>query len=124
MQEADLGHRVHVVVTMDADNWVSRTKRSAATDDVRTSPRLHARTSIRSGRVFLRLTVSALGLAAPDGFARVKKGDTVVGRLSVVDGHGSKLLAKLRHGTHTLTVVYHGGAHETVGRKTVTVTVP
>ena len=36
VQEADLGHRVHVVVTMDADNWVSRTKRSAATDDVRT----------------------------------------------------------------------------------------
>ena len=30
VQEADLGHRVHVVVTMDADNWVSRTKRSAA----------------------------------------------------------------------------------------------
>ena len=124
VQEADLGHRVHVVVTMDADNWVSRSKRSAATDDVRTAPRLHARTSIRSGRVFLRLTVSALGVTAPDGFARVKKGDTVIGRFSVVDGHGSKLLTRLRHGTHTLTVVYHGGAHETVGRKTVTVTIP
>jgi hypothetical protein len=34
------------------------------------------------------------------------------------------LLAALRRGTRTLTVVYRGGPHEAVGRKTVTVTVP
>jgi hypothetical protein len=41
-----------------------------------------------------------------------------------VDGSGSHLLAPLRHGSHTITVVYRGGALETVGRATVTVTVP
>jgi hypothetical protein len=30
----------------------------------------------------------------------------------------------MRHGTHTLTIVYRGGTQETVGRRTVDVTVP
>jgi hypothetical protein len=30
----------------------------------------------------------------------------------------------MKRGTHTLTIVYRGGAEETVARKTVTVTVP
>ena len=37
---------------------------------------------------------------------------------------GSRLLAPMRAGTHKLTVVYHGGALEKVGRITVPVTVP
>jgi surface antigen len=124
VQETDLGHRLHVVVTMRARNWVSRTKHSESVTDIKTAPQLHVRTSMRSGRVFLRLTVTSPGLAAPNGFARVWRGDTVVGRFSVVDGHGSRLLARMRHGTHRLKVVYHGGPQETLGRKTVTVTVP
>ena len=124
VQESDLGHRLHVVVTLDADQWISRTKRSEATADVRTKPQLHVRTSIRSGRVYLRLTVTSPGVSAPDGTVRVSRGPVVVGRFHVVDGHGSKLLAHLRHGTRTLTIVYHGGALEAVGRTTVTVTIP
>ena len=77
-----------------------------------------------NGRVLLRLTVSSPGLSAPSGFVRAWHGDTVVGRFSVVDGHGSRLLARMRHGTHKLTVVYHGGPQETVGRTTVSVTIP
>ncbi len=123
VQEADLGHRIHVVVTLDADDWVSRTRRSEATGDVRTTPHLHAHTSLRSGRVFLRLLVSAPGMSAPNGSVRVWRGSVVVGRFQVVDGHGSKLLAKLRHGKHELTVVYRGGPLEQVTRTTVTVTV-
>lgn len=124
VQEADLGHRLHVVVTMDADHWVSRTKRSQATTAVKTAPRLHVRTSIRSGRVFLRLAVTSPGLSAPDGHVQVSRRSVVVGGFRVVDGHGSKMLARMRPGTHELTVVYHGGPLETVGRKTVTVRVP
>ena len=47
-----------------------------------------------------------------------------VGAFTVVDGRGSRLLAPMRAGTHTLTVVYRGGPLETAGRTTVTVTVP
>jgi surface antigen len=124
LQATDLGHRLHVVVTMSADNWLSRTKRSESVTNVKTAPHLRARTSMRDGRVFLRLAVSAPGVSAPVGFARVWRGNTVVGRLSVVDGHGSRLLARMRRGTHELRIVYHGGSQETVGRKTVTVTIP
>jgi hypothetical protein len=121
---ADLGHRIHVVVSMDADHWVSRSKRSPATDAVRTKPQLHAHTSMRSGRVFLRLDVTSPGVSSPHGAVRVLRGSVVLGRFHVTDGHGSKLLAHMRHGTRQLTIVYHGGPLESVGRKTVTVTVP
>jgi surface antigen len=124
VQEADLGHRLHVVVTLEAEHWVSRSRRSLATSDVRTTPDLHVHTSIRSGRVFLRVSVSAPGVTAPTGTVRVWRGSVGVGHFPVVDGHGSKLLAKLRHGKHDLTVVYRGGPWEKVARKTVTVTVP
>jgi hypothetical protein len=124
VQESDLGHRLHVVVTLTAANWVSRTRHSESVTDIKTAPRLHVRTSMRSGRVLLRLTVTAPGITGPDGTARVWRGSRLVGRFPVVDGSGSRLLAHLRHGTHQLTVVYHGGPLETVGRRTVTVTVP
>jgi surface antigen len=124
VQESDLGHRIHVVVTLEADHWVSRTRRSANTTGVRTTPNLHVHTSLRSGRVFLRVLVSAPGMTGPDGSVRVKRGSVVVARFQVADGHGSKLLATLRHGKHDLTVVYRGGPLERVARKVVTVTVP
>jgi hypothetical protein len=124
VRATDLGHRLRVVVTMTADNWVSRTQRSPSVSDIKTVPQLHVHTSIRDGRVFLKLIVTSPGLASPEGYARVWRGKTAVGRISVVDGEGSRLLARMRPGTHTLTVVYHGGSQETVGRKTVTVTVP
>jgi hypothetical protein len=124
VQSEDLGHRVHVVVTLRAENWTSRTKRSAAVDDIRTQPRLHPRTSLHDGRVFLRLVVRDAGLAAPDGRATVLLGSHRVGRFDVTGGRGSRLLAAMRHGRHTLTIVYRGGAQEAVGRTTVDVTVP
>jgi surface antigen len=125
VRTADLGHRLHVVVTMRAEHWTPRTKRSTAVTDIRTRPRLDVRTSMRSGRVFLALVVRSPGLVDPDGYARVWRRHHVVGRLPVVDGRGSELLARMRQGTtHTLRVVYHGGLQETVGRKSVTVTVP
>jgi surface antigen len=124
VREADLGHRIRVVVTLEADHWVSRTRRSAATDAVRTRPSLQVSTSIRSGRVFVRVTVSAPGLTAPDGSVRVWRNSVRVGRFPVGDGHGSALLARMRHGKHELKVVFRGGPLETVARKTVTVTVP
>jgi surface antigen len=124
VQQGDLGHRLHVEVTMRAVNWTANTRRSAATQDVRTRPRLHVHTSLRDGRVFLRLSVSAPGLTGLEGRAKVWLRHQRVGRFDVTDGHGSRLLAALRRGTRTLTVVYRGGPHETVGRKTVTVTVP
>jgi hypothetical protein len=124
VQPDDLGHRVRVVVTMHAEHWLSRQRRSVPVTDVKTEPHLRARTSLRHGRVFLRLLVSSPGLQPPDGQATVRLGTHRVGRFDVTDGRGSRLLAAMRRGTHTLTVVYHGGPHETVGRTTVTVTIP
>jgi surface antigen len=124
VRTADLGHSLHVVVTMRAQNWVTRVKRSVSVTDVRTRPRLHPHTSLRDGRVFLRLVVRAPGLSELQGAAKVWLGGHRVGRFNVSDGRGSRLLAAMKHGRHTLTVVYHGGVHETVGRTSVTVTVP
>jgi surface antigen len=124
VQNADLGHHLHVVVTAQADNWLPRDRRSVAGAAVLTAPRLHVRTSLRNGRVFLRLVVESPGLDAPDGQAGVRAGRHRVGLFDVTDGRGSRLLAPMRRGTHTLTVTYHGGPLETVGRKTFTVTVP
>jgi surface antigen len=123
VQESDLGHRLRVVVTMRATNWTSRARHSLATS-VRTRPRLHPHLSLRQDRVFLRLVVRAPGLDAVDGRAKVWLGDHRVGMFAVTAGRGSRLLAAMKRGTHTLTIVYRGGAEETVARKTVTVTVP
>jgi hypothetical protein len=124
VQQADLGHGLHVVVTMHAPNWTSRTKHSTWVTDIKTQPRLHVHTSLRQGQVFLRLAVTDLGLDAVNGEAKVWLGHQRVGMFTVTAGRGSRLLADLRHGTHTLTVVYHGGSEETTGRKTVSVSVP
>jgi surface antigen len=124
VQPDDLGHRLHVVVTMRAENWTARTKRSAAVTDIKAQPRLHPHTSLHQGRVFLQLVVRAAGLSAPDGQANVWLGGHRVGRFDVTNGRGSRLLAAMRHGTHTLTIVYRGGPQETVGRTTVDVQVP
>jgi hypothetical protein len=124
VQPGDLGHRLHVEVTVREQNWVPRTRHSASVGDVRTRPQLHAHTSLRQGRVFLKLVVSAPGLATVAGQAKVLLGGHRIGLFTVTDGRGSRLLGLLHHGTHTLTIVYHGGAQEMVGRKTITVTVP
>jgi surface antigen len=124
VQTADLGHRLHVVVAMRATHWLVRERRSLAVGDVRTTPHLGVHTSMRHGRVYLHLDVESPGLAAPAGEAKVKLGDRRIGLFPVTDGEGGRLLAPMRRGTHTLTVVYHGGSEETVARRTVTVTVP
>ena len=110
---------------MRATNWVSVTAALGEHRQVRTVPVLHVHTSIRHGRVFLRLRVVSPGLAAAPGrLGAASAAPRAVGRFAVVDGRGSRLLAPMRAGTHTLTVVYRGGALETVGRITVPVTVP
>ena len=120
IRRGDVGHFVNVQVTMRARNWVSATRRSAGSARVLTVPVLHVHTSIRNGRVFLRLRVVSPGLAAaPVGWARVLWHDAQVGRFLVADGRGSRLLAPMRAGTHPITVVYRGGAMETIGRITV-----
>ena len=125
LRPADVGQRIHVQVTVTAKNWVSVSRMSVASAPVRTVPVLHVRTTIRHGRVFLSLRVVSPGLAhAPAGTARVWLHQQRVGHVTVVDGRGSRLLAPIRAGTHTLTVVYHGGSLEKVGRITVPVTVP
>jgi hypothetical protein len=125
LRAGDVGQRIHVQVTVTARNWVSVTRRSVATDQVRTVPVLHVRTAIRHGRVFLRLHVVSPGLdGAPAGTARVWRHQQRVGHVEVVDGRGSRLLAPMHAGTHSLTVVYRGGALEKVSRITVSVTVP
>jgi hypothetical protein len=68
--------------------------------------------------------VRAAGLSAPDGLANVWLGTHRVGRFDVTNGRGSRLLATMRQGAHTLTIVYRGGAQETVGRTTFDVRVP
>ena len=124
VRPADVGHRLHVVVTMRAKNWTSVVRRSAATSSTRTVPTLTVHTTIRQGRVFLRLDVHTPGLASPAGRARVLLGTRGLGKFRVVDGLGSHLLARLASGHHRLTVIYHGGAHQTSARTHVTVTVP
>ena len=125
LRAGDVGQRIHVQVTVKARNWVSVTRRSVATDPVRTVPALHVRTTIRHGRVFLWLHVVSPGLdRAPAGTARVWRRQERVGRVAVTDGRGSHLLAPMHAGTHALTVVYRGGTLEKVGRITVPVTVP
>jgi hypothetical protein len=125
VQAADLGHRLHVVVSMRAQNWLPRDRRSVAVTDVLTRPHVAVRRSVRHGRVHLRLVVSSPGLATPSsGHARIWLGQRLVGRVNVADGRGGRLLAPMRHGTHTLTIVYRGGSEETVGRRSVTVRVP
>jgi hypothetical protein len=125
LQRGDVGRHVHVEVTMRARNWVPVTRRSVGSAQIRTVPVLHVHTSIRSGRVLLRLRVATPGLtAAPTGSARALRHHVLLGRFAVVDGHGSRLLAPMRAGTHPITVVYLGGALATMGRVTVPVTIP
>jgi len=96
-----------------------------STAQVRTVPALHVRTSIRHGRVHLRLRVVSPGLEqAPTGTARAWRSGQRLGTFAVVDGRGARLLAPVRAGTRVITVVYRGGALETARRVTVTVTVP
>jgi surface antigen len=126
LTSADVGHHVWVRVTMEAKNWVPVTKRSAPAARVRSVPVLHAHTHVRTdGRVTMRLNVDAPGLSAPAGVANVWLGKVLVGHFEVKDGIGTRLLRTLRHGTHTLTVVFRGDATQmTAGHATVTVTVP
>jgi surface antigen len=120
----DVGHHVHVQVTYRATHWTPVTRRSLAVRGIRTVPALHVRTTIKDGRVYLRLLVHAPGVSSPRGTTRVFKGTHRVGRFDVVAGHGGRLLAHLSPGTHELTVVYHGDGRQTSVRTTVPVTVP
>ncbi len=125
LRSADVGHRIHVEVTVRSAHWVPVTRHSVATAQVRTVPALHVRTTIRHGRVYLRLRVVSPGLdRAPAGSARIWRHGQSVGGFPVVGGQGTRLLAKMSAGAHTLTVIYRGGPFETVGRITVPVTVP
>ncbi len=125
VQPADVGHHVHVEVTVRSPHWVPVTRRSVATETVRTVPVLHVRTTIRHGRVYLRLRVVSPGLVrTPAGTARTWLHSQRVGAFPVVDGRGTRLLAPMRAGAHTITVIYRGGPFETVGRITVPVRVP
>jgi surface antigen len=125
VRAADVGHRLHVVVTMRAPNWTPVVRRSTATDHAVSVPTLDVTTTISNGRVHLQLDVHTPGFASPSGDARVLLGSRGLGRFLVLDGRGEQLLARLLPGTHRLTVVYHGGAHQTSTTRThVTVTVP
>ena len=125
LRRGDVGHSVHVEVTMRALHWVPSTGRSLGSAQVRTVPVLHVHTSIRNGRVFLRLRVVSPGLAAaPGGSARTLRHHAQLGRFAVVAGRGGRLLAPMRAGTHQITVLYRGGSMETIGRITVPVTIP
>jgi hypothetical protein len=124
VRPADVGHYLHVTVSMRAQHWTSVLRRSTATHAARSVPTLSVTTSIRNGRVHLQLDVTAPGLASPAGTAHVLLGARGLGRFRVRDGQGGHLLAWLAPGRHRLTVVYHGGTHQTLARTHVTVTVP
>ena len=125
LRRSDVGQYVHVEVTERAQHWVPVTRRSVGTARVRTVPVLHVHTSIHHGRIFLRLRVASPGLAAaPEGSARALRHHLKLTRFDVVDGEGSRLLAPMRSGVHEITVIYRGGALETLGRVTVPVTFP
>jgi hypothetical protein len=125
LRPADVGHRIRVEVEIRSAHWVPITRHSVWTEPVRTVPVLHVRTTIRHGRVHLRLRVVSPGLAhAPSGSARAWRHGQSVGGFPVVDGRGTRLLAPMRAGAHAITVVYRGGALETVAQITVRVTVP
>ncbi len=122
----DVRHHIWVQVTMVADNWIPVTKRSAAATGIRSVPTVHAHPRVRAtGRVMLRVHVDVPGYASADGVARVFLGRQRVGRIEVTNGVGVHLLRAMRHGTHTLTVVFRGDpTRMTAGRTTVTVVVP
>jgi surface antigen len=124
VRPADVRHHLRVVVTMKAHHWTSTQRRSLGTDSVLTVPTLVAHTTFEGGRVQLTLDVHTPGLASPSGDARVLLKTRGLGRFHVTDGRGSVRLALLAPGTHRLTVVYHGGVHQTSARTHVTVTVP
>jgi surface antigen len=124
VRRGDVRHHLRVVVTMKAQNWTATQRRSLPTESVLTRPTLVATTTFRAGRVHLTLDVHTPGLASPTGDARVTLRSRGLGRLHVKDGRGSVRLALLAPGTHRLTVVYHGGVHQTRARTHVTVTVP
>ena len=108
VRPADLGHRLHVSVTVRAPHWVPRTRHSVGIGDLRAVPTLDPSTSMQGSRVLLDLAVNAPGLSSPAGHVVVKRGTRVVGRFDVADGHGSRLLRHMVKGRHTLTVVYRG----------------
>jgi surface antigen len=124
LQPADVGHFVHVVVTERALDWVATSHRSLAVRGIRAVPVLHPQTAIQNGRVLLTLKVTAPGLASPVGRARAMLHGRGLGRFQVRDGQGSVLLARIPSGTHTITVIYHGGRRQTSARIKVPVTVP
>jgi hypothetical protein len=124
LQPEDLGHRVHVVVTERASNWVSTTRSSAPVRGIQTRPTVQATATIVNGRVQLDVSVTAPGLTAPYGIAHARVGNRRVGKLDVRQGHGNGLLKSLAKGRHTITVMYDGYGHQTSARTRVTVTVP
>ena len=124
LRNADVGHRIHVEVTVRAPHWVPLTRRSVATAQVRTVPVLHV--APRSGTAASSSGSTSSPPASPQR-PRAQPGRCVtsaLGRFTVVDGRGSRLLAPMRPGTHPIIVIYRGGAMETPGRITVPVTVP
>jgi surface antigen len=124
VRPGDVRHHLRVVVTMKARNWTATQRRSLATETVLSVPTLVAQTTVEAGRVHLTLDVHTPGLASPSGHARVMLRSRGLGKLLVTDGHGTVRLALLKPGTHRLTVLYHGGDHQTSARMHVTVTVP
>ncbi len=124
VRPADVRHHLHVVVTLKAQHWTSTQRRSLVTDTVLTVPSLVVHTTYAAGRVHLTLDVHTPGLTSPSGDARVLLRGRGLGRLQVSGGHGSVRLALLAPGRHRLTVVYHGGDHQTSAGTHVTVTVP
>ena len=123
LRPADVGHRVHVLVTLHAEHWTNHHTRSQATRIVRSIPVLRIHDALRHGRVELRLAVRAPGIAAPTGRMQVTDHGHLVGHAPVVDGHVTKLLRRLNRGTHRL-VLHYAGPHQTNAHTLVIVQVP
>lgn len=123
LRPVDVGHRVHVVVTLHAEHWTDRDMRSSASRIVRSTPVLQVHTAMRRGRVELRLTVRAPGISSPTGRMQVTERRQVVGHAPVAAGTVTKLLHRLSAGSHRL-VVHYAGPHQTNAHQLLVVRVP
>ncbi|MGI8523461.1 MAG: hypothetical protein ACR2K3_09165, partial [Nocardioides sp.] len=123
LRPVDVGHRVHVVVTLHAEQWTNRDRRSAASRIVHSIPVLRVHTALRRARIAVRLVVHAPGIASPSGRMRVTQHGRLLGHAPVADGLGTKLLHRLPHGRHRL-VIHYAGPHQTNAHTLVVVRVP
>lgn len=120
---ADLGATVSVRVGLARRNYASAQETAATTVPIRTRPSLKVVSVPRSGRVVVRVRMTAPGLTRIPGEVRVQVGKQVQ-EVSLTDGRARLRFTDLAAGRRTVRVVHAGATTMLPARHRETVRVP